>query len=109
MASSQVYHQRMTERIQATRMDGTISFAVPTTDVAAERYYTDPSPSNAEALVGPDLLEASRQSVGGAAEVRGVNAERRPRRQRIWCGDSGLDSHRRGGWRSYDASTEARR
>ena len=74
MASSQVYHQRMTERIQATRMDGTISFAVPTTDVAAERYYTDPSPSNAEALVGPDLLEASRQSVGGAAEVRGVDA-----------------------------------
>ena len=64
----------MTERIQATRMDGTISFAVPTTPDAAERYYMDPSPSNAEALVTPDLLEASRQAVGGAAEVRGVDA-----------------------------------
>jgi hypothetical protein len=64
----------MTERIQATRMDGNISFAVPTTADAAERYYTDPSPDNAEALVAPDLLEAARQAVGGDVEVRAVEA-----------------------------------
>ena len=74
MASSHVYHQRMTEWIQATRMDGTISFAVPTTDYAAERYYRDPSPNNADALVSPDLLEASRQAVGVDVEVRAVDA-----------------------------------
>ena len=79
MASSHVYHQRMTEWIQATRMDGTISFAVPTTDYAAERYYRDPSPNNADALVSPDLLEASRQAVGVDVEVRAVDASVKPR------------------------------
>jgi hypothetical protein len=69
-----IYHRRMIEWIQATRLDGVISFAVPTTEDAAHRYHADPSPSNAEALVAPDLLEASRQAVGGDVEVRAVDA-----------------------------------
>jgi hypothetical protein len=64
----------MTEQIQATRMDAVISFAVPTTADAAQRYYEDPSPRTAEALVAPDLLEAARHAVDGDAEVRGADA-----------------------------------
>jgi hypothetical protein len=55
-------------------MDDAISFAVPTTEDAVDRYYADPSPDTAEALVAPDLLEACRQAAGPDVEVRGVDA-----------------------------------
>jgi hypothetical protein len=69
-----IYNRGMIEPVQAMRLDDTISFEVPTTEDAAERYYADPSLSNAEALVAPDLLEAARQAVGSDAEVRAVGA-----------------------------------
>lgn len=55
-------------------MDDTISFEVPTTADAVDRYYANPSPATAEALVTPDLLEATKQAVGPQVEVRAVEA-----------------------------------
>ena len=55
-------------------MDDVISFAVPTSADAAHRYYANPGPETAEALVAPDLLDAARQAAGDDVEVAGVDA-----------------------------------
>jgi hypothetical protein len=64
----------MVERTQATRMDETISFAVPTTADAVHAYYANPIPETAKALVAPDLLGTARQAAGDDVEVAGVDA-----------------------------------